>query len=130
MSPHPVRGSRQALPHCEVLAARVQLSRIAPCCQDAVYFMRTETCVVVSCTAARSWVQDNDPSVTLVPGCSNPYAGRVSGDLGLFVNPATINGEAPAVGLYVYGVRAAELNQRDWSAWCIPPARLLIDCTA
>lgn len=42
-----------------------------------------------------SWVQDNDPSVTLVsmPGCSNPYNGRVSGDLGLFVDPVTIKGK-------------------------------------
>ncbi|KAG2453756.1 hypothetical protein HYH02_001967 [Chlamydomonas schloesseri] len=46
------------------------------------------------------WVQDNDPSVNLVPGCSNPYAGRVSGDLGLFVNPATINGCVPEDRFY------------------------------
>ncbi|KAG2445676.1 hypothetical protein HXX76_000284 [Chlamydomonas incerta] len=48
------------------------------------------------------WVQDNDPSVKLVsmPGCSNPYAGRVSGDLGLFVNPATIQGCIPEDRFY------------------------------
>eukprot|EP00198_Chlamydomonas_reinhardtii_P013063 XP_001702400.1 sterol sensing 5-transmembrane protein [Chlamydomonas reinhardtii] len=48
------------------------------------------------------WVQDNDPSVTLVsmPGCSNPYNGRVSGDLGLFVDPVTIKGCIPEDKFY------------------------------
>ncbi|KAG2483200.1 hypothetical protein HYH03_017935 [Edaphochlamys debaryana] len=48
------------------------------------------------------WVQSDHPNVTLeaAPGCTNPYVGRVSGDLGLFVQPTQIRGCVPQAVFY------------------------------
>ncbi|KAG2484795.1 hypothetical protein HYH03_016448 [Edaphochlamys debaryana] len=46
------------------------------------------------------WVQDTHPNVTLVPGCANPFLGRVSGDLGLFVQPRPLAGCVPQADFY------------------------------
>lgn len=43
-----------------------------------------------------TYVQQAHPSITLAPGCTNPYVGRMTGPLAMLVVPTVIKGYAIA----------------------------------